>query len=377
SLASILVGEGYQSIAIHSYHNWFYRRNEVFENLGFNKYISGEFFVEPARKRYYIADSEVSEMIIEETKESAEPAFIYAVTMQNHGPYKIGYDENSIQVEGNISSNSKDILEKYAQGVFDADESLKILVEYFQKSEEPTIIVFWGDHLPALGEDYQVYRDAGFYKEDGSYTEYKEMYSTPFVIWNNYSPQAKNISLSTSFLGSYVLEMAGRRGSTYTNYLSSLFKAIQTIPRRSYYTEEGIKSSDMDDYKKLQYDILFGEGYQYRGSIPAVIDKEYFLGRGELVINSAVLKKEGQKKGLFSKGITLEIKGENFVPDCQIYINEKQQPAKFIDENHLIVNLSGELITEYNGAKIQVKLYDSLDNVIAESNCLLLSKMLQ
>ncbi|MDD4146567.1 MAG: sulfatase-like hydrolase/transferase, partial [Clostridia bacterium] len=95
SLASILTGQGYTATAIHSYHNWFYRRDQVFRNFGFAKFISGEFFVEPELKRYYISDREVSRLIIEESQKTTGPFFVFAVTMQNHGPYVIGYGDQA------------------------------------------------------------------------------------------------------------------------------------------------------------------------------------------------------------------------------------------------------------------------------------------
>ncbi|UTW70859.1 sulfatase-like hydrolase/transferase [Anaerobacillus sp. HL2] len=38
TLASILRAQGYESVALHNYHNWFYRRDQVYENFGFDRF---------------------------------------------------------------------------------------------------------------------------------------------------------------------------------------------------------------------------------------------------------------------------------------------------------------------------------------------------
>ncbi|HHY05792.1 MAG TPA: sulfatase-like hydrolase/transferase [Clostridia bacterium] len=375
SLASILAEQGYKTTALHSYHNWFYRRDEVFRNFGFANFISSEFFVEPELKRYYISDAEVSQLLIEESKESKEPFFVFAVTMQNHGPYGVGYgEETRIKVEGDLSPESKYILENYAQGVADADKSLQMLVEYFQKSEQPTIIVFFGDHLPALGEDYQVYRETNFYQENRSYEEYQKMHTVPFILWSNYLPHEAEVKLNASFLGPYLLHRAGLSGSFYTDYLFSLWQKAPLIPKQTYYPKVGIKKGSLTEYQLLQYDLLFGKNYLYQGERPSIVQEEYFLGRKKMEIKSVRLLEE--KKALRSKW-ELEITGKNFVPGCRVYLKDKPLTTNFVDESHLKVVVSERIFKQLDKLTIQVKLTDSLRNIIATSNCAMLGKMLK
>jgi len=375
SLASILTGQGYTATAIHSYHNWFYRRDQVFRNFGFAKFISGEFFVEPELKRYYISDREVSRLIIEESQKTTGPFFVFAVTMQNHGPYVIGYgDQAKIKVQGDLSPEAKSIVETYARGVAEADQALQILVEHFQKSKQPTIIVFFGDHLPALGEDYQVYREIGFYQQDNTYEEYQRMHTVPLVIWSNYLPRVPGLKLNSSFLGPYLLQQAGLKGSFYTDYLFSLWQKKPFFPGRSYYRAAGIDDKYLEDYRLLQYDLLFGQNYLAQGKPAPIMQEGYFLGKEKMRIESAHFWEEEKAKQ--GKG-KLEISGKNFTPACQVYLNEKPQKTTFVDENHLTIAASEKILTQLKNLTIQVKLGDSLQNIIAESNCVLLSEMLK
>ena len=57
----------------------------------------------------------------------------------------------SIKATGNLSAQAKSILETYTQGAHDADQSLQMMIDHFKDSDEPTMIVFYGDHLPMLG----------------------------------------------------------------------------------------------------------------------------------------------------------------------------------------------------------------------------------
>ena len=380
SLASILSSQGYDTTAIHSYHNWFYRRNHVFHNLGFDKYISAEFMVDPELKRYYISDCEVSRLIIEESQkiEEDQPFFTFAVTMQNHGPYVLGYEEAQLRVEGDISDEAKNILEIYAQGLADADQALKMLVDHFAKEERPTIIVFFGDHLPALGENYQVYRETNYYQDNmSSYAEYQKMHNVPLVIWSNYlAPQEEDLRISTSFLAPYILRQAGLPGSFYLDYLYSLWQDIPLLPNRSYYGQAGIDRKSVEDYQMLQYDLLFGQSYQYGGALPVIRQEGYFLGREKILLENVRLLEGEKGKGILDKR-TLLVRGENFPPQAKLYLNGRLLPTDFVDEQHLTAVVAKKVLQKSEEVMMQVKLADSLDVIIAESNCVILDKMLK
>lgn len=372
SLASILSSQGYNSIGIHSYHNWFYRRNEVYKNFGFNKFISSEFFIDPLYKYEYIADQEITNMIIEEVEKSKEPVFIHAVTMQNHGPYyawKNG-EQNKIRVEGELSSEAKDILETYAQGLMDADLSLKALVDHFDKSKEPTVIAFFGDHLPMLGEDYMVYRETGFYKNDASYSEYRNMYSVPVVVWSNYPLKKEKIDFNASFLGSYLLSLTNQQGSVYMDFLYRLSKSLPLIPKAAYYEDLFIDRNLLEDYRVVQHDLLLGNGYLYGGEKPSIVNPDYFLGQEKMVLDSVSPDriKAGEAFNPREEESFLELFGSGFVPGCQIYLNDKPQSTVFGDTGYLTASVPKEFYEKSGQLEIQVKLIDSMGKLIAESN---------
>lgn len=273
SLASYFEQQGYKSMGIHSYDGWFWNRDTVYKMLGFESFKSKEYFDNPEYKGNFISDDEVSRNIIQAVDESDRPTFIYAVTMQNHGPYDDNrYGENSIRADGNLTPDAKNILETYTQGAHDADQSLQMLIDHFEQSDEPTVIVFYGDHLPMLGLNYDVYQQGGLVhtgnSEQWSLDELKSMHSVPFVTWSNFDlPKQKVPALSDSFLGAYMLDKLDMDMPGYFAFdlnLSHQYPAMisglvvdkddnlyQTVPETA--------APLVDQYRDLQYDLLFGD----------------------------------------------------------------------------------------------------------------------
>ncbi|XEC93689.1 LTA synthase family protein [Paenibacillus tarimensis] len=374
SLASILKRQGYEATAIHTYHNWFYRRNEVYKLLGFDRFISAEFFNNPEKKRGYISDRELSERIISEVKATEGPDFIYAVSMQNHGPY--APDKNSespVRISGDLSEKAVGILETYAGALSDADDSLRILVEAFENSGEPTVIVFFGDHLPMLGEEYGVYREAGYFQDGTHFEDYLKMHSVPFVIWNNFSRESnvnyRNTYISTFHLGHMALELAGREGNALTEFLKQMFRSELTyVPKENFHSELNLNEAMLEQYSLLHYDRLFGNGFSYTNGHPAVSER-YHLGSGLISIQNAEIMTEAlSEDGFANEGgrTVLRVTGEHFISGGTVLVNGERADTRFVNDRELLIALPDHAANKPIAIRFQV--IDSLDRVIAESN---------
>lgn len=275
SLASTLSTMGYKTVALHTYPGWFYNRDEVYKSIGFDEFISEEKLTEVVRKGPFIADSIITKNIIEQIEKNEQPLFTFAVTMQNHGGYTDinRYEENTIKVTGDISNESLGVIETYTQGAHDADLELNNLISYLQSSAEPTMLVFFGDHLPLLGEDYGIYRE-NEYIEGGeskwSSDTHLKMKSTPLVMWKNIGDVSTEIDvISPSFLGSIVLSELDLPQNRYYKFLSNFSSELPGYTRAVKMQSDGKLSKDTpeklseleEEYELIQYDILFGENY--------------------------------------------------------------------------------------------------------------------
>ncbi|TGR94337.1 hypothetical protein EN834_34450, partial [bacterium M00.F.Ca.ET.191.01.1.1] len=102
--------------------------------------------------------------IICEADTGDDRVFLFAVSLQIHGPYEpYRYYNPTHSVDASISSWARESLLSYAEGSADADHGLQRLIDWAKKRQRPTIIAFFGDHLPPLGP---VYVETGFLKDN-------------------------------------------------------------------------------------------------------------------------------------------------------------------------------------------------------------------
>ena len=130
------------------------------------------------------------------------------MTVQNHSGYE--YKGADFVSDVHITNYDGDYprAEQYLSLVKKSDEALEELISYFEKVDEKTMIVFFGDHQPNV--------EIGFINKIAPYrnmivNSFLTRYETPFVIWTNYEIESKNDLgiVSPNFLGLKTLEYAG------------------------------------------------------------------------------------------------------------------------------------------------------------------------
>lgn len=275
SYASYLKNIGYSTVAIHSYGRRFWNRDNVYKNIGFEKFIAQDNFINPEIKRGFISDMETSKQIIkqyEENKQLNKPFFNFTVTMQNH----FAYGENDYPLENRVvlnTSNVQDTLKNklitYATGIKDADESLKYLMDYFSKVKEHTVIIFFGDHLPELGNGIKSFEELG-YTVSQQLENTRRLFSPPFVVCTNYASTFKpSENLSMYQLLPYITKTLNLPKPAYFNYLSQQANYYKGFANDIYIDANGAAVNNLSEeamkyfniHKLLQYDIMFGKKY--------------------------------------------------------------------------------------------------------------------
>ncbi|WP_425456150.1 LTA synthase family protein [Bacillus yapensis] len=365
ALPNILRSYGYETTAIHSYHNWFYQRTNVLKYLGFDQFIPLEFMGNPTYGPIFMKDKTIVDEILQKLDSESDSNFIFAITTQNHGPYNSEEkpENSSIEVDLNgeqdFTIESENLLVNYSNNLLEIDSELNRLIRELETRKKDTILVYFGDHLPLLGDDYQVFREADYYGGDRTYEEYKKMYSTPFIIWDNFTENIEELNISSSMLAPLVLDRANLNGNALTDYLINQYKknALTNIPRQDFWEEEHIKQNTLNDMKLLQYDILFGKMHLIKDKNSINVSKNYRLGyKDPKVTNVIKEKREGTS--------LLIIKGENFTPYSNVFVNGKKIDRQYGNEEEIVVVDPGE-----NGVvEIVVKVTDVNDDILAESN---------
>lgn len=255
SMASYLKSLGYGTYAMHPYYASGWNRDKIYPLLGFDSFYSSTDFYGSTYERGYIDDSSCVDKIIEtyEKKDAGTPAFIFNVTMQNHSPYTDGYQnlQGNVTVDGTVSAQ----LSEYLTLVKLSDAALEKLIDYFETQDEPTVIVFFGDHQPTDAVVEPIWNLEGKSSSDLTEEENQLRYKVPYVIWANYDiDEAVNQESSANYLGAQMMEAAGIPLSDYQNYLLEQKKEMPLISTQ--HTEaEG--SDAWLNYQTLQYYLLF------------------------------------------------------------------------------------------------------------------------
>ena len=212
--------------------------------------------------RGFVSDQSVFDKIISlyKEKETNQKLFTFCVTMQNHG----GYSQSTLKgYEPDVKLNYETEYpeaQTYLSLARESDKAFQNLVEYFEKVDEPTMIVMFGDHWPKLEEGFLA-EVLGKDREKLDLFESQVTYTTPYVIWTNYSSETAEEDISANYLGSYVLFKAGISLPFYNQFLMKLKKQLPVIGVGAVCDQEGnwYASEDLpDNYRQFlsDYNIL-------------------------------------------------------------------------------------------------------------------------
>ena len=297
SLAYDLDSLGYTSHAIHNHRAVFYNRNSVFANMGFDTFTSMEYMknVEKTPKNW-AKDDVLTECITDALDSTDGRDMIYTISVQGHGKYppEQVLQNPVIEVTAAPSEELKWKYEYYVNQIYEMDQFIKALTDTLAKREEPTVLVMYGDHIPALDMT-----------EDD--LESGNLYGTQYLIWNNMGLKKDDENLHAYQLAAHVMEMLDMQVGTIFTY------------------QQNHKNSEtyLADLKALGYDMLYGKYYIYGGTNPF---KPTNLKMGVNDIRIDEIVKIGDK---------YYIKGRNFTQYSKVTLDGKELKTIYLGENVL------------------------------------------
>ncbi len=271
-LVSWLRQKGYETISMHPYNASGWNRDDVYEWLDFSTRLFKGAFEGAEIIREYVSDAATYDKIIDlyENKDEDTPLFIFDVTMQNHSSYSKNYSNFTpdIQMEG---TGANEQINKYLSLIKKSDEAFQGLTEYFSQTDEPTVILMFGDHQPNDWVVDPIYEANGEVQDELSFEESQERYKVPYVLWANYDldTEAEEVT-SVNYLGGILLKAAGLSLSPYQYFLEDLSEQIPVITGNMYMNSQGDihNHEEPDDveneeallnYERLCYYHLFEE----------------------------------------------------------------------------------------------------------------------
>lgn len=272
SIAQLLKARGYHTIGIHPYYKKGYSRFKVYPLLGFDDFLDIDSFSDPELVRnLYPSDQDSYEKVIEQYEQNQsfdKPLFIFNVTMQNHGGYETdAFGDDTIQIPSYEGLFPK--VEEYLTLVKKSDDAFPTLINYFSSVKEPTILVFFGDHQPALEtEFYEAMIGEPF--SEWSLETWQKQYTVPFLIWANFDISSKsNVFTSANYLSELLFETAGMKLTPYQDFLKYVQEQIPAINGNGFLDNEGIWHSNtetmdvLSEYWNLQYRNMFDKKVHY------------------------------------------------------------------------------------------------------------------
>ena len=265
TLVSAMNARGYETVGIHPYYRTGYNRDAVYNALGFDKSLFMDDFEDAEYIHGFISDKSNYEKLIESYKAADKPFFCFNVTMQNHA----GYDDDgnlSDKVTAETNRDSGDALNNYLTLLHESDKALKYLISYFESVEEPTVILFVGDHQPMLGKSFYE-EQIGKLLDDFSVEDVSRMYEVPYFIWANYDLDSAAAPEQTSmnYLSEVLFSVAGMTKTPWMEMLSEYRLEYPIVTSNFMRQGKGdivsLSVSDtLAEYQKYCYGILWGGG---------------------------------------------------------------------------------------------------------------------
>ncbi|MDO4518374.1 MAG: LTA synthase family protein [Bacillota bacterium] len=318
SMAYVAKSHGYVTSALHDHRALFYNRNEVYANLGLDTFTSVEYMNDLSfTPTNWCKDKVLTKEIMEIMKSTDERDFMHVISVEGHGAYPTEQVfKNPYTTVTCDDEDTKWKYEYYLNECHEMDTFIGELIEEINKSGEPTVMLIYGDHIPALDVLEENYAQ-------------KDLYTTRYVIWDNIGLKKENCDLHSYESGAELLKDAGLA------HEGVMFDYQQTAGTST--------AENIDDMESIAYDMLYGKNYIFGGTNPFPrIDMK--MGHKDISI-----------KEIVKIGDRYYIRGNNFTERSIVSLNGKQLSTVYLSPTLLALN---ESIDPDDADKLEVSQVD-------------------
>lgn len=264
SLVSTLNAQNYRTTAIHPYNTSMYKREDVYQTLGFDSFISegNMTYTDTIDNNPYISDESAYKEILDLLKDEETPQFVHLVTMQTHMPYAGKYSQLDFSATTEDDTGT-DTLNNYLQDIAYSSQALKAFTEALKDTPRRTLVVFWGDHLPGIYSD-----------EIKNKNEKQALHQTEFLMFDTAGELEKretNDAVTSPFyFAANLLEQTNQKTTGFYQLLLEMESAIPAFERELYFQngqwgkEAQLNQAQEEVYEAyhlIQYDLVSGEQY--------------------------------------------------------------------------------------------------------------------
>lgn len=323
---------GYSTHVLHNNTATFYGRDVVMDNLGFDTFTPVERMTDIERNiRGWAKDKVFTSEILKVLNSTEKQDLVYAISVQPHGKYpsEIVNENPEIEVTCKCEVEQEDInaMSYYVNEIYDVDKFIGDFLKKLESFDEDTVVVLYGDHLPALN-----FTNEELTTENSYYSEY--------VIWSNFDMEKKDKDLHTYQLSAEVMKRLGMNNGILTKLHQ------KGLSHERYYNYLYI----------LEYDMLYGDNYSTNGINPY---KETELKMG--VTPLKILRVDNAENNII-------IHGNGFTSFCKVYINGEQVETTLVEDT---LTISEGLLQA--GDSVIVKCLTSLGETLSETDPYIIS----
>lgn len=272
SAVSWFANQGHVPIAVHPYMTTMYKRQSVYQTFGFTDFVHDTTMAEARKieKGQFISDESAFDEVERRIEESTDPLMVNLVTMQNHIPVEDAYSD-PIPVTG-VSGGQANRISNYARGLAHTDKALADFLARLKKSDEKTVVVFYGDHLPGI-------YDSGIRDTNGDLT----IHQTPFFLWSNTGKEVADPQPVTSpiFFLPMLYELADAPIPPYYALLERLHAQVPALEQGRILNPDGelVERSALpwkaqailNEAQLVQFDFSIGERFAVESMWPGSI----------------------------------------------------------------------------------------------------------
>ena len=299
SAATALEKFGYGTEALHNNGGNFYSRAQVFNNMGFDHYTSKEFMnILQTTPKGWATDDILVPNIMESMDTTEGQDFVFTISVEGHGEYPTEkvLDNPKIKVSGVEDEGERNAWEYYVNLVYEMDQFAGDLIKAVEERNEPTVVVFYGDHLPTMNLEARDLKS-------------RYLYNTNYVIWDNIGLEKEDGNIAAYQLVADVFDRLDIHSGTVFNYHQ------QRQETKNY----------LSDLELLQYDIMYGKQYVYEDSGRPITEGHMVMGVKDAEITEVMEQLDG----------SCSIYGENFTKQSKVYINGDKQDTTFMNNTRL------------------------------------------
>ena len=324
SMAYVARSHGYECSALHDHRALFYNRNEVYANMGFDTFTSVEYMNHVSfTPTNWCKDTVLTGEIMDIMQSTEERDFMHVISVEGHGAYPTERVFRNPYTEVTApDEETKWKYEYYLNECHEMDTFIGDLIAAIEESGEPTVMIIYGDHIPALDVKEENYKQ-------------KDLYSTRYVIWDNIGLPKEDADIHSYQSGAILLEDAG------LEHEGILFDYQQSNAPDS----EGY----LADQEALAYDMLYGKQYCYGEKNPYErVDMQ--MGHKKIEIRDVV-----------KIGDRYYIRGKNFTERSIISLEGRQLSTVYLSPTLLALN---QKIDKEDIGKLEVSQVDKSEEEI-------------